>query len=152
MVVDLLGTSRLPLGCLPVAHTMAERKLANVSRWAARARGLACIRTAGRCPPVMLTRPTPDTCDSFCATRMSIRSRTSYSGKVGEVTARLITAVSAGLTLLQTGGAGESPGSRLDRSDAHTSELQSHMRIPYAVFCLKKKIDHIRARCWITHR
>src|SRR3546814_588237 len=28
---------------------------------------------------------------------------------------------------------------RLDRSEEHTSELQSIMRIPYAVFCLKKK-------------
>src|SRR3546814_4743001 len=28
---------------------------------------------------------------------------------------------------------------RLDRSEAHTSELQSLMRISYAVFCLKKK-------------
>src|SRR3546814_5023840 len=27
-----------------------------------------------------------------------------------------------------------------DRSEAHTSELQSLMRISYAVFCLKKKI------------
>src|SRR3546814_4627003 len=27
-----------------------------------------------------------------------------------------------------------------DRSEEHTSELQSLMRIPYAVFCLKKKI------------
>src|SRR3546814_8825994 len=27
----------------------------------------------------------------------------------------------------------------LFRSDEHTSELQSLMRIPYAVFCLKKK-------------
>src|SRR3546814_1910665 len=26
-----------------------------------------------------------------------------------------------------------------DRSEEHTSELQSHMRISYAVFCLKKK-------------
>src|SRR3546814_2063936 len=28
---------------------------------------------------------------------------------------------------------------RPDRSEEHTSELQSLMRIPYAVFCLKKK-------------
>src|SRR3546814_7101598 len=28
----------------------------------------------------------------------------------------------------------------LDRSEEHTSELQSLMRISYAVFCLKKKI------------
>src|SRR3546814_1605553 len=31
---------------------------------------------------------------------------------------------------------GRSPG---DRSEEHTSELQSLMRISYAVFCLKKK-------------
>src|SRR3546814_1281379 len=39
-------------------------------------------------------------------------------------------------------GPGEGPGSRLaarHRSEEHTSELQSLMRISYAVFCLKKK-------------
>src|SRR3546814_9895664 len=30
----------------------------------------------------------------------------------------------------------------LCRSEEHTSELQSLMRISYAVFCLKKKITH----------
>src|SRR3546814_4993397 len=30
----------------------------------------------------------------------------------------------------------------LDRSEEHTSELQSLMRISYAVFCLKKKNKH----------
>src|SRR3546814_3387447 len=30
--------------------------------------------------------------------------------------------------------------SEIDRSEEHTSELQSLMRISYAVFCLKKKI------------
>src|SRR3546814_10904018 len=30
----------------------------------------------------------------------------------------------------------------LDRSEEHTSELQSLMRISYAVFCLKKKNNH----------
>src|SRR3546814_3946917 len=30
----------------------------------------------------------------------------------------------------------------LDRSEEHTSELQSLMRISYAVFCLKKKNRH----------
>src|SRR3546814_3259890 len=30
-------------------------------------------------------------------------------------------------------------GSRVARSEEHTSELQSLMRISYAVFCLKKK-------------
>src|SRR3546814_1021387 len=32
------------------------------------------------------------------------------------------------------------------RSEEHTSELQSLMRISYAVFCLKKKIIHIKHR------
>src|SRR3546814_9445155 len=31
---------------------------------------------------------------------------------------------------------------RLKRSEEHTSELQSLMRISYAVFCLKKKTTH----------
>src|SRR3546814_4888752 len=37
----------------------------------------------------------------------------------------------------QGGAAGESRADR--RSEEHTSELQSLMRISYAVFCLKKK-------------
>src|SRR3546814_966248 len=39
------------------------------------------------------------------------------------------------------------PGASLlpvDKSEEHTSELQSLMRISYAVFCLKKKRQHIR--------
>src|SRR3546814_5668784 len=35
-------------------------------------------------------------------------------------------------------GNGSGPRSRADRSEEHTSELQSLMRISYAVFCLKK--------------
>src|SRR3546814_10039790 len=38
---------------------------------------------------------------------------------------------------VQGGWAG--PGGRDPRSEEHTSELQSLMRISYAVFCLKKK-------------
>src|SRR3546814_1089616 len=34
-------------------------------------------------------------------------------------------------------------GAALDRSEEHTSELQSLMRISYAVFCLKKKNKQI---------
>src|SRR3546814_9766505 len=33
----------------------------------------------------------------------------------------------------------EDPDDQRDRSEEHTSELQSLMRISYAVFCLKKK-------------
>src|SRR3546814_6819468 len=34
--------------------------------------------------------------------------------------------------------------SRMNRSEEHTSELQSLMRISYAVFCLKKKTKLLR--------
>src|SRR3546814_3889402 len=35
-------------------------------------------------------------------------------------------------------------GPAIQRSEEHTSELQSLMRISYAVFCLKKKISNTR--------
>src|SRR3546814_9176613 len=35
-------------------------------------------------------------------------------------------------------------GMRIDRSEEHTSELQSLMRISYAVFCLQKKNTNIK--------
>src|SRR3546814_7328215 len=42
------------------------------------------------------------------------------------------------------------------RSEEHTSELQSLMRISYAVFCLKKKINKytktIRTQAWKTQQ
>src|SRR3546814_5039913 len=37
------------------------------------------------------------------------------------------------------------PNAGVDRSEEHTSELQSLMRIPYAFFCLKKKKITIQA-------
>src|SRR3546814_3060187 len=39
-----------------------------------------------------------------------------------------------------------------DRSEEHTSELQSLMRISYAVFCLKKKIKTSRDRTTTANR
>src|SRR3546814_10464338 len=40
---------------------------------------------------------------------------------------------------------------RIVRSEEHTSELQSLMRISYAVFCLKKKTQKIRHTITITN-
>src|SRR3546814_8214205 len=37
------------------------------------------------------------------------------------------------------------------RSEEHTSELQSLMRISYAVFCLKKKNEYIVIYCMLHH-
>src|SRR3546814_6434744 len=45
------------------------------------------------------------------------------------------------------------PYRRIQRSEEHTSELQSLMRISYAVFCLKKKKKTIHTKQTdITHR
>src|SRR3546814_6648796 len=49
---------------------------------------------------------------------------------------RLLVRVPAGVKLPAAGAVGPRRGAR---SEEHTSELQSLMRIPYAVFCLKKK-------------
>src|SRR3546814_9425318 len=38
------------------------------------------------------------------------------------------------------------------RSEEHTSELQSLMRISYAVFCLKKKNIRTQRTCYINHQ
>src|SRR3546814_8591642 len=38
------------------------------------------------------------------------------------------------------------------RSEEHTSELQSLMRISYAVFCLKKKNNQIQPHCYILNK
>src|SRR3546814_8555769 len=47
-------------------------------------------------------------------------------------------------------GKGRQRKCRLDRSEEHTSELQSLMRISYAVFCLKKK-KKIRKSTHVTN-
>src|SRR3546814_5407273 len=47
----------------------------------------------------------------------------------------------AGLAITASGTA-SAQDARPDRSEEHTSELQSLMRISYAVFCLKKKNTH----------
>src|SRR3546814_3328326 len=46
-------------------------------------------------------------------------------------------------------GSGED-ATYLDRSEEHTSELQSLMRISYAVFCLKKKIKNTNKKHTIS--
>ncbi len=58
------------------------------------------MRTAGRWPPLMLTRPTPGSCEIFCASRVSIKSCTFGSGRDFDVTASARIGASAGFTLL----------------------------------------------------
>ena len=68
------------------------------------------MRTAGRCPPLMLTSPTPVCCEIFCASRVSARSSTRGRGSESEVSASVRIGASAGLLLLYTGGLGRSRG------------------------------------------
>ena len=58
------------------------------------------MRTAGFWPPLMLTRPTPLSCEIFGARRVSTRSSTCDSGIVFEVIASVRTGASAGFVLL----------------------------------------------------
>src|SRR5881296_4216700 len=52
----------------------------------------------------------------------------------------------------RSGGPPRSSIPRSSRSEEHTSELQSHSNISYAVFCLKKKkTNNTRKHTFITH-
>src|SRR3546814_4208671 len=64
--------------------------------------------------------------------------------------ARFVGAGVRGMAFLpqEFGGAQEHP--RAHRSEEHTSELQSLMRISYAVFCLKKKTKRSSIRTTYT--
>ena len=55
---------------------------------------------AGRWPPLMLTRPTPGSCEIFCAIRVSARSSSFVSGSVCDVSASVRIGVSAGIDLV----------------------------------------------------
>src|SRR3546814_6266224 len=61
---------------------------------------------------------------------------------VGAWTTRELARHDAALRRLDLQGARAVAVELGDRSEEHTSELQSLMRISYAVFCLKKKKEH----------
>src|SRR3546814_3671031 len=63
-------------------------------------------------------------------------------GTAGARRARRMTA--AIVVALPTDAAVDYGGGVTDRSEEHTSELQSLMRISYAVFCLKKNITIVK--------
>src|SRR3546814_8259619 len=62
-----------------------------------------------------------------------------YRGGISVGTLRNWRAMRLGPSFVKIGKAVLYPLDELDRSEEHTSELQSLMRISYAVFCLKKK-------------
>src|SRR3546814_9241121 len=75
--------------------------------------------------------------------KVPIRSIEDFRGRKmrvpGGMVAELFQAAGAKTTLLPGGGIFPALDKGTIRSEEHTSELQSLMRIPYAVFCLTKK-------------
>ena len=94
------GPSKAPLAWLTLAGAIAVRTSSRVSPSEDSAVGFTCTRTAGFCPPLMLTRPTPGSCEIFWARRVSAKSSTLESGSVSEVSASVRIGASAGLILL----------------------------------------------------
>src|ERR1700743_2359276 len=75
----------------------------------------AWMRTAGRCPPERLTRPTPGSCEIFCARRVSTKSSTSVSFIVFDVRPSARIGAWAGLSLAMMGGVGRACGQQIAR-------------------------------------
>src|SRR3546814_8889194 len=61
------------------------------------------------------------------------------AGAMGQPLLAVVTAAALGLGLRLALGGAQVDARPAGRSEEHTSELQSLMRISYAVFCLKKK-------------
>src|SRR3546814_10574095 len=72
-------------------------------------------------------------------------SRTDFAAMMATIFITLIAGVESGVIA----GVGLSLALYLWRSEEHTSELQSLMRISYAVFCLKKKTTHITTTTYV---
>src|SRR3546814_4019916 len=87
-------------------------------------------RTSFRAPPEPPLRPTPG-----CSATASRRPAASAAGLRSATACWL----PGPLRSLAGGAARGALAGLLRRSEEHTSELQSLMRISYAVFCLKKK-------------
>src|SRR3546814_10486471 len=82
---------------------------------------------------------------SFASTVRAAVTAAGATGRGGGGVARRFVVVAAARARDQCQGARHDGGTPLDRSEEHTSELQSLMRLSYAVFCLKKKKHKITA-------
>src|SRR3546814_10611390 len=116
-------------------------------------------RARRRCPPdprprsPRRSRSFPGSRSSLASGRLPPRCRTGHLCEVergvhqADVAERLreVTELATGHRVVLLGeephvvAQGEQPLEQRSRSEEHTSELQSLMRISYAVFCLKKK-------------
>src|SRR3546814_7034481 len=86
----------------------------------------------------MIRRPPRSTrTDSLFPDTTLFRSRRSPAARCGRRARRCGTRDRSGMAAAAAADRGQARRAR--RSEEHTSELQSLMRISYAVFCLKKK-------------
>src|SRR3546814_7139606 len=70
--------------------------------------------------------------------------RPEMSSSSPSMVSRALCLIAAGVT--RSPATSHSPRGSRNRSEEHTSELQSLMRLPYAVFCLKKKKTHRKTK------
>src|SRR3546814_5815692 len=82
-------------------------------------------------------------CRTFRTLRNSLKSSASWieNGEKGKWAAKRLASCSLAFTTACA-----------SRSEEHTSELQSLMRISYAVFCLKKKTHHTPHNTLTQHK
>ena len=129
----------LPLAWLTLAVPREVRRSSSDSPRLFSADVLASTRTDGRWPPLMVTRPTPLICEIFCASRVSARSSILVSGSTSEVSDRVSTGASAGLTLLYTGGYGRLAGKKVPAA-----------LIAACTSCSATSSDSARSNCKVT--
>src|SRR3546814_1895958 len=119
-------------GLVPYARAVRDWLLAKAEQ--ARSNVDLARRFIARCRETMTILPAITTIERLCADALVAAERRIEK----RIAARLDPVACDGLDRLTTE---MQPGaiSRFIRSEEHTSELQSLMRISYAVFCLKKK-------------
>src|SRR3546814_4998262 len=118
--------------------------IAGQARNAAPQRGIAGIRDVCRSCPQFQARQRIEQADSDTRRQQNERQPAQALQDQNHVSAQVKRQDQARATL-------RSPkASTTRRSEEHTSELQSLMRISYAVFCLKKKKKHKYAKTHVT--
>ena len=99
LVVQLVAVSIAPFGLLALAEASAARTSSSPMPYLNSAFGFSSTRTAGSAAPPMMTWPMPLICDSFCDSTLLAASYIWPRVRVFEVSARIRTGASAGLTL-----------------------------------------------------
>src|SRR3546814_9667666 len=100
------------------------------------------------------TPPGKSTYLAFRTSAAAVRVSPSAGASTASTSMPLMCALAALNSSVPPGGAGGAVVRSWMRSEEHTSELQSLMRISYAVFCLKTKNNQLnnRLKAYTRHR